>query len=359
MIPAIFDQWSQSSKKVLYIFNLQSKQFDYLSTAFEFIWEINRDLILKNPGQLFALVEEDDREAVGLRFEKACQGNACEIEFGLEFPDKRLKQVKVDAQPIADGSGTLTHLMGYAEDVTQQAQYREHLLEFGRKKNNVLQVVAHDLQGPLAIMKGVTSLLSMDHAEGRYEEIANYTELIDRAYEDCLKLIKEVLQDEHIKSAGTPVKRKRFDAVEKTRQTVEYYIKSQVVKVPILVESPEDKIIVELDEMKFTQILNNLITNSIKFTPANGKISLVLNTHGSDFILTHTDTGIGIPEEIQPYLFDKYSNKARRNGLNGEEPNGIGLSIIKDLVEVQGGRIALKSQENKGTTFTLTFPLLA
>ena len=112
MIPAIFDQWSQSSKKVLYIYNLQSSQFDYLSPAIEFIWEVNRENILQDPEQLLARVDEDDREAVVLRFEKACQGSACEIEFCLKFPDKRFKQVKADAQPLVDESGALTYLMG-------------------------------------------------------------------------------------------------------------------------------------------------------------------------------------------------------------------------------------------------------
>lgn len=343
----------------MFLYNLQTSRFDYLSPAIELLWETSRDLILQAPEHLLPPIEKDDQQAVTLRFEKACQGSACEIEFGLQLPGNRFKQVKVDAHPIKDDSGILTHLMGQAEDVTQHTQYREHLLEFGRKKNNILQIVAHDLQGPLAIMKGVFGLLDMDHSKGQYEEIATYTDIMNRAYQDCTQLIKEVLQDEHLDSVETPVKRKRFDAVEKTRQTAFYYVKSQVVKVPIHVESPEDKIMVELDEMKFTQILNNLITNSIKFTPPEGKIIISLVSQESNLVLTHADTGIGIPLDLQPYLFDKYSHKARRTGLNGEAPNGIGLSIIKELVELQGGKIEVESQEHEGTRFYLTFPLLS
>ncbi len=358
MIPAIFDQWSQSSKKVLFLYNLLTSRLDYLSPSIELLWEVSRDLILQNPQQLLSSVKEDDLQAVVLRFEKACQGIACEIEFGLHLPSNRFKQVKVDVHPIADDLGTLTHLMGQAEDVTQQAQYREHLLEFGRKKNNVLQIVAHDLQGPLAIMKGVVALLDTDHAKGQYEEVTTYTDIINRAYHDCTQLIKEVLLDEHLDSVGTPVKIKRFDAIEKIRQIADLYIKSQVIKVPIHVESPRDKIMVELDEMKFIQIFNNLITNSIKFTPPGEEIAITLVCQGPNLQIIHADTGIGIPLDLQPYLFDKYSSQARRPGLNGEEPNGIGLSIVKDLVEVQGGTIKVESQENEGTRFYLTFLLL-
>ena len=113
----------------------------------------------------------------------------------------------------------------------------------------------------------------------------------------------------------------------------------------------------ELDKVKFSQIINNLITNSIKFTPENGKITIAIDQDESNLLITHSDTGIGIPKALQPYLFDKSSKKAHRTGLQGEGSNGIGLSIIRDLVEVQGGSIWLESEENKGTTFNLTFPI--
>lgn len=357
MLPAFLDQWSKSSKKVLFLYNIPNGKFDYLSQAFEFIWETNREQVLQTPEQLVKLIEDSDREAAALRLKKLRNGQACEIELGLRFPGNRSKQVKVDAHPITDVAGTITHIMGQVEDVTEQVQYRDYLLEFTRKKNNVLQIVAHDLQGPLAIMNSAAALLEMDHAENRYEEISTYTGIINTAYTDCTRLIKEVLRDEHIKSAATPVKRERFDAIVKARQTAATFVRSKVVKAAIQIQSPEEAIIVELDEVKFTQILNNLITNSIKFTPPTGTITITLEQQGSTLLLTHTDTGIGIPQDLQPYLFEK-NNKATRRGLNGEEPNGIGLSIIKDLVEIQGGRIQVKSEENKGTSFYLTFPLI-
>ncbi|QMU28363.1 PAS domain-containing sensor histidine kinase [Adhaeribacter radiodurans] len=358
MLATIFDQWSQSSKKVLFLFNMATGHFDYLSPSLTTLWGIKREQVLHDPKQLITAIDQDDQEAVTLRYEKVRQGISIEIEFNISLPENQQKQVKVEAQPILDDNHVITHLMGQAEDVTLQAQYREYLMEFSRKKNNTLHIVAHDLQGPLAIMKSVASLLDADHAEHRYEELTNYTQIINKAYHDCTQLIHEVLLDEHIHSVSTPVRRNRFDVVNKVRQTASTFIKSQVVKIPIHIESPEEKIMVELDEVKFTQIINNLITNSIKYTPPKGEITISLVSEGANLLLTHADTGIGIPVELQPYLFDKYNSKARRLGLNGEKSNGIGLSIIKDLVELQGGKIEVKSEENQGTTFYLTFPLL-
>jgi len=357
LLPTLFNQYSQSSKKVFFHYNLQTRQFDYLSPAIELIWELNHEQILQAPEELLTRIGKQDREAVALRLEKGSQGLATEMEFSLQFPDNRSKQVKVDAHPLLNASGTCTHIMGQAEDVTEQAQYREYLLEFARKKNNVLLIVAHDLQGPLSIMKGVAALLDQDHAESHYEDLATYTNIIGTAYTDCTRLIKEVLLDEHTKSISTPVEKVRFDALEKVRQTADTFVRSKIVKAAIHIHGPEEGIMVELDEMKFTQIINNLLTNSIKFTPPVGIITITLRIQGSDLLLTHADTGIGIPEELQPYLFEKYNNKAARRGLNGEESNGLGLSIIKDLVEIQGGKIQVESKENLGTTFSVSFPL--
>ena len=356
MIPALFDQISQSSNKVWFCYNLNSGKFDYLSQALSAIWQMEREIVLENPEKLADFIFNDDLDAVALRFDKICKGTPSEIEFSLQLPDKTEKQVRVDAYPLKDEFGTITAVAGFAEDITERVQYLDYLLEFGRKKNNVLQIVAHDLQGPLAIVKSVTALLDMDHAEHNYTELSNYITIIKKAYDDCNKLIKEVLLDEHLQSTSTPVKKQRFDAVEKIRQCVDTYVQSKMIKCHMQVTSPEDKIMVELDEIKFTQVINNLITNSIKFTPSEGEIIITVIQEGASILVKHTDTGIGIPEDLQPHLFER-NNKTARRGLNGEEPNGVGLSIVKELVEIQGGKISFESEENKGTTFYVTLPV--
>lgn len=356
MIPSLFDQISQASNKVLFLYNFNNGTFDYLSQAITLICQVDREVILQEPAKLMAFISPDDEEAVKRRLQNVRSGNTCQIEFTLQLPDNIKKQIKVDAHPVVDESGKVTAVAGIAEDVTEFSQYLDHLLEFGRKKNNVLQVVAHDLQSPLAIIQSVVSLVNMDHAEHNYEELTTYTDILNKAYADCTKLIKEVLLDEHLKSITTPVKKQKFDAVEKIKSSTELFVKSKLIKATLEVIHPQEKVIVELDEMKFTQVINNLITNSIKFTPPEGNVTITISQQGSRLLIKHADTGIGIPEELQQYIFDRNSKAARR-GLNGEEPNGIGLAIIKDLVEIQGGQITFESEENKGTTFYLTYPL--
>jgi len=98
------------------------------------------------------------------------------------------------------------------------------------------------------------------------------------------------------------------------------------------------------------QVINNLISNAIKFTEDGGAINLSVNEGSETILIEITDTGIGIPQKFHANLFEKFSN-ARRTGLKGEPSVGLGMSIIKTIVEWHRGKIWFKSEENMGSTF--------
>lgn len=111
----------------------------------------------------------------------------------------------------------------------------------------------------------------------------------------------------------------------------------------------------EIDEPKFMQAINNLLSNAIKFTPDGGVINLRLEERADKVLIQVEDNGIGVPDHLQEKIFEKFS-KARRPGLKGEPSTGLGMSIIKTIIEWHGGRIWLESEENKGTTFFIELP---
>ena len=110
------------------------------------------------------------------------------------------------------------------------------------------------------------------------------------------------------------------------------------------------EIYIMIDETKFMQAINNLISNSIKFTPDGGTIAVRLSVEENKLRIEVADTGIGIPEKFHEKLFDKF-NLAGRTGLKGENSVGLGMSIIKTIVEWHEGKIWFKSKENEGTSF--------
>jgi two-component system sensor histidine kinase VicK len=112
---------------------------------------------------------------------------------------------------------------------------------------------------------------------------------------------------------------------------------------------------INTDSVKFFQVVHNLISNAIKFTGEGGVITISLNEEEGHYLFSVADNGIGIPAELQPYIFDKRS-VAGRTGLQGERSNGIGLSIIKRLVQLLQGEIWFESEEHKGSTFYVRLP---
>ncbi len=120
-------------------------------------------------------------------------------------------------------------------------------------------------------------------------------------------------------------------------------------------ESPAAQVFVRVDQTKFMQALVNLVANANKFTHTNGHIRVAVQENAGSITLSVSDDGIGIPKDLQPVLFERFT-KARRPGLKGEETVGLGLSIVRRIVELHGGKIHVESQENKGTTFFIELP---
>ena len=344
------------SKKVIFSYDCQNRRFQYLSQAFEQIWETSPQSLLEDPSSLLTMVHPNDRQNVRAYLQKLLNGSAHEeVEFKLLLPDESMKVIWVDAYRIAGDGGQAAVIAGFATDISRQKHHENYLWEFGHRKNSALEIISHDLRGPLAMLQGLANSLENDHKEKNYEEIGNYTRFIHRACEECLTLINELLSDEHLRSPDVQVKKEWIDVVAKTNELAENYRSAPNVTQSVEVQAEPNQIFAELDKVKFMQILNNLITNAIKFTAPDGKITLRVREEERNVVVMVADNGIGIPERLHPYLFEKYS-KASRPGLRGEKSRGIGLSIVRDLVEFQRGRIWFESKEQEGTTFYISFP---
>jgi two-component system sensor histidine kinase VicK len=133
--------------------------------------------------------------------------------------------------------------------------------------------------------------------------------------------------------------------MERLKQVIEEYKNAEENLLPKIFDFTysSDPLYMDIDDVKFLQVINNLFSNAIKFTPDNGTIRLECRRKGATVLFVVADNGIGIPAELQPVLFDKFS-KARRPGLRGEESTGLGMSIIKTLVTWHGGKIWFKQR---------------
>ncbi len=169
-------------------------------------------------------------------------------------------------------------------------------------------------------------------------------------------LIADLTQREFLEMAEVDLVKKRVDIAVKLKEVMEEYRKSEWTTERIFkFSSSSENIFLELDESKFMQVVNNLMTNALKFTKKQGVISLTVTDQTDSVLFTFSDNGIGIPEKYHNALFEKFT-EARRKGLNGEPTVGLGLSIIKTIIEWHQGHIWFESKEDAGTTFYVEIP---
>lgn len=145
--------------------------------------------------------------------------------------------------------------------------------------------------------------------------------------------------------------KKRVNLVDALKSLVQEYLETEKqINLKFDFRISAEPVFVEIDEAKFLQAISNLISNAIKFTPDGGTITITLEKQQTTALITIADTGIGIPQRFHAGLFDKFNN-ARRTGLKGEPSVGLGMSIIKTIVEWHEGKIWFESEVNKGSKF--------
>lgn len=242
-------------------------------------------------------------------------------------------------------------LAGRIMDITENKRYHEKLMEYTNKKNAVLNIISHDLAGPLGSIQMLSSLLQKYLKENTEPQIIKIIDMIEVNSKRGIKMIQEFIKKEFLESIGVELLKKRRNLVEKIEQLIDEYKSSEPhLNLTFLFQCNLSEVYVSIDEVKFMQAVNNLISNAIKFTPDHGTITIGLQLVENKVKLSIADTGIGIPKQFREKLFDKF-NLAGRTGLRGEHSVGLGMSIIKTIIEWHDGKIWFESEENNGTTF--------
>jgi two-component system sensor histidine kinase VicK len=249
--------------------------------------------------------------------------------------------------------------MGYTtlEDITERKKLaiaHKHLYD---AQETILHLIAHDLKNPINNIEIVVRLL-LQHAAIRGIEPASalhdVEKLLGVVSQSCTTanaLIRDVLYLGELESTQFEKQRIDFGAFLHERLEV-FRISAQEKQIALELHLPDKAVHVAIHRERFGRILANLLSNALKFTPAGGSIRVHLQEHDGRVRLLVQDTGMGIPAELQPLVFDKFS-RASRPGLYGDSTTGLGLFITKQLVEMHGGKIGLESRENEGTTFAI------
>ena len=248
-------------------------------------------------------------------------------------------------------------------DITEQrkAEYERQLAEEKIKKmiaakSGFISTVAHELRTSLAAIKEGVSIV-FDGMAGRLnKEQKKYLNIAIRNAERLGALINDVLDFQKLEAG-----RMNFDIedndikelISEVHETMALYAKKN--KVELLLELAEDLSVAKFDHAKINQVLTNLVGNAVKFTPENGRVSINVWRQNEELVISISDTGIGIPKEALPKIFECfYRVNQRGKKIQG---TGLGLAIVHKIVMMHNGRIEVASEVGQGTTFTVFLPL--
>ena len=338
------------SNEGIFIFNAAEERFVFLNASMSRIFEIDKKLLMDEPHVALRPIPEEDLDYLRLRFsELLSNGSIEDVQLRIKFNNID-KSLSVNAYVASDK----LHVIGFVKNVTNSKQYEEYLSNYGARKDALLDMVAQNLSTPLNLSKFTVDLIEKAVREKKYHKLNAHIKLMREVTSESITVIDKFLQEEHLESPMVDPRITRFDLVAKIMIVLEKLKEAHPDK-QFRVDADAKQVFVQTDDLKFFQIVHNLLSNAIKFTRPNGVIETIVKTFHSTVQIIVKDDGVGIPRDIQPYIFEKYT-RAARPGLKGEISNGIGLYVIKQLTDLLGGEITFESEENAGTKFTLALP---
>ncbi len=243
-----------------------------------------------------------------------------------------------------------------AEEALRQSN--DQLRELNNQKNEFLGMAAHDLRNPIAVIQNSSSVLSRYSSENLSEKQKEFLKKIYDTSKFMLELLNNLLDISKIESGKLELEITKNDYPDFVRKNIEFnkfFATEKGISIDLVL--PDDIPLVDFDKNKIEQVLNNLISNAIKYSHPNTTIRIEV-LREKDFVVTKViDQGQGIPENELPHVFKPFQ-KASTKPTAGEKSTGLGLAIVKKIVEGHQGIIGVESEVGKGSTFFFKLPLL-
>lgn len=312
-------------------------------------------------------VHPDDQEAETATFHEAMRKREpYQTEYRLRRPDGTWGWVLDRGSPLFLESGELAGYVGSALDITERKaaeQERERLLgrereqverlrELDQAKDHFLAAVSHELRTPLTSILGYLEFL----ADSVPDEERQLVAVADRNARRLLRLVGDLLLVAQAEAGQLSFDAVPVDLAAIAAEATENAHPSSLAKGVVLELAGSEARLVG-DPTRLAQLFDNLVANGIKFTPAGGRVDVRVGTSEAGVWLEVADTGLGVSEADRARLFDRFfrADDAQRLAIQG---TGLGLTIVKRIVDAHGGTIAVASQVGRGTTFRVELPRL-
>jgi len=304
------------------------------------------------------ILHPDDAQAATAAWQECVlAGGMWDCEQRFKGVDGRYHPVLSRGVPVHDDQGTVLCWVGINLDMGRLKQAEEALREADQRKDQFLALLAHELRNPLAPIRNGLKILNLcgftdDRQKRAYD-------VIERQLSHLVRLVDDLLDVSRITRGKLELRMERVvldsviqGAIETVRPLTEQY------RHELSVSLPEHPVFLMADAVRLTQVFGNLLSNSAKYTPANGTVRLSASVADSMVVVRIEDNGIGIPHSALSSIFDMFTQVDRvTQQMSGGL--GIGLSVVKSLVEMHHGSVKVESDgPGRGSVFTVCLPVI-
>ena len=265
--------------------------------------------------------------------------------------------IAYSAAPVQDPDGITKGVVLIFRDESERQRTELALRNADRRKDEFLATLAHELRNPLAPISMGLELLELS-ADDR-QAVDDIRSMMRRQTQHMVRLIDDLLDVSRITRGKLELRRSQVELADVVRNAIEATRPlMDEARHQLIVHLPNKDLLLYADANRLTQILTNLLNNAAKYTPREGRIELTAEHTGSEVIVTVSDSGIGIPNEKIDCVFDMFA-QVNESSESGHTGLGIGLTLVKRLVEMHGGSVEVQSRgRNLGTTFRVLLPAL-
>ncbi|MBC7574844.1 MAG: PAS domain-containing protein [Herminiimonas sp.] len=285
-------------------------------------------------------------------------GEPWEMTFPLRSASGEFRTFFSRAAPLRDEAGKIVQWFGTNTDVTEIKAAEKELKAASERKDEFLAMLAHELRNPLAPINTAAELLSLTHLdEARVKQTAS---IISRQVGHMTKLVDDLLDVSRVTRGLVTMRADVLDINELVTEAVEQVQPQMHVKQHRLsVQRADEALYVRGDRTRLIQVMSNLLNNAARYTPAKGTIDVKVTSAADWITISVSDDGIGLAPALAPYIFELFT-QGERSSDRGQGGLGLGLALVKSLVELHAGAVSVRSEgAGKGSEFVVRLPRIA
>ncbi len=291
------------------------------------------------------------------------------VEYRIIRPDKQIRHVRDRLRIVTDDNDTIIRLDGFITDMTALDEIENRRRETERlqaelrkesdlriMRNQFMSMISHDFRNPLAVIISSTDILLRHYQRLEPEKREAQLQKIKLQVQRMVTLLEDILMLTRTEAVGIQLQAGLVDVVAMCQELVDDARQNTGTQHTIIFDTSAPAMFLNVDSKLLRRAIANLLSNALKYTPAGGTIHFSLVAAENMMTLAIADTGIGIPEQDIPYLFDAFR---RANNVGNIPGTGLGLAITKQAIELHNGQITVSSQPGRGTEFLVTLPQIS